>query len=177
MLLGNNHKELIGYLKYVQGGDEILQWSLTAAGGVLLIILVVAVLVCIYRKRQAAREPPDDGSVHLPEDRNRSMKLSYTGNFQGVGAPDSGVVLGKDYTATGIGDAMSLRPRNAGETGLVRWNTSALEDASSLTHTKQHGAAHATGDVDGFSTTDLRPDAQRDHEPDAPICGVYVVPT
>ena len=175
MVIGNNHKALIGHLKYVQDEDEILQWSLTAAGGVLLIILVVVILVCIYRRRRAAGQLPDDESMHLSDNVNRSMKLDYTGRVYGVGAQGTRAVLREDNMATGLRDVMSLRPRNKGETGPVRWVTSGHEGSSHLRHMGQHGVAHTVDDFDDFDIEYLSPDTERDSKRDHPIPGVYVV--
>ena len=177
MSIGNNHKELIGYLNYAQDENDILQWSLIGSGAAILISLVVVVLVCIYRRRRAARQLPDNGSMHLSDYMNLSMKLDYTGRVHGVGAQGTRAVLREENTATGLRDAMSLRPRNVDEAGPVRWHTSRPGDSNYLMDIGQHGAAQTAGDFDTFNTGYLRPGAEAIPERDPPIPGVYIVPT
>ena len=103
------------------------------------------------------------------------MKLRYTGRVRDVGARDTRTVQRNDNTATGPRDAMSLRTRNVGEIGPVRWNGSGPRDTGYLMHMAQQGGAHTVGHLDDLGY--LRPEAQGYPEGDPPKPGMYIVPT
>ena len=144
MLIGSNHSEFIGYLKYVQDEqdeDQILKWSLVAAGGVLLIILGAVAAVCIYRRRLSTRRFPNARFSHRSHNRNHSKKLRHAGRVHGIGAQGTRAVLRQGYMPTSLPSAVPPRPRNASESRPVHWIASSAGDARYPRYAVPHNRA------------------------------------
>ena len=152
----------VGDLKYIPSDDDILKWSLIAAGGVFVVVLAAVGVVCIYRKARPAGRIPNSHSAYLPQHLHRRSKVRYTGPGNGRDLPGTDFVLHHKTKA-----------------GRVRWENRRTrpKDGSYLRPVEHHEGTYPPGHVGHAITGYLSPASQVGSNRDPTRPGVYVPPS
>ena len=148
-----NYGQLVGYLKYKEQEDDILKWSLVAAGAVLLIILVAAGLVFIYRRGRSARRFQDDQFKYLSQKWNRSRKIRTTGRVYGVGLQGTRAAFRDGYITTNLPRGRFDRPRQESDPRRGR----IPRDDDYLSAVGRSTGTYVPSHVGGLNTEYLKP--------------------